>query len=139
MLGQAALGYSFDNSDEELSDAYGESLKAFVYVYHPVYSFMTSTIHRSPALARARLIALIVDKLSYVLSDRNIRRLLRHFPLRNFRELMKISDTMARRSREIIEEKKAVLQKGRAAMLGEGKDLMSVCCKSNSSSMLPSH
>ena len=43
---------------------------------------------------------------------------------------MKISDTMARRSREIIAEKKAALAKGDDALaheVGEGKDIMSTC------------
>ena len=31
MLGQAALGYSFDNFFEDSTDAFGESLKAFLY------------------------------------------------------------------------------------------------------------
>lgn len=32
MLGQAGLGYSFDDFTGESSDAYGESLKLFLYV-----------------------------------------------------------------------------------------------------------
>lgn len=32
MLGQAGLGYSFDNFDEDSTDSYGESLKLFLYV-----------------------------------------------------------------------------------------------------------
>ena len=45
---------------------------------------------------------------------------------------MRISDIMRRRSQEIISERKVALLKGDQAMLaqvGEGKDLMSICCK----------
>ena len=33
ILGQAGLGYSFDNFVEDSTDPYGESLKMFLYVY----------------------------------------------------------------------------------------------------------
>ena len=42
---------------------------------------------------------------------------------------MRLSDTVERRSREIVEEKRALLEKGDSAMelaLGEGKDIMSI-------------
>ena len=45
---------------------------------------------------------------------------------------MRISDIMQRRSQEIISERKEALLQGDQAMLaqvGEGKDLMSICCK----------
>ena len=32
MLGQAGLGYSFDNFEDDSTDSYGESLKNFLYV-----------------------------------------------------------------------------------------------------------
>lgn len=85
----------------------------------------------SPTLSRLRFHALIVDKLSSVLSDSSIRQLFRLMPLRNFRHIMEITDTMMRRSQDIIDEKKAALQKGGDAIMeqvGEGKDLMSICC-----------
>ena len=33
ILGQAGLGYSFDNFLEDSTDPYGESLKVFLYVH----------------------------------------------------------------------------------------------------------
>ena len=45
---------------------------------------------------------------------------------------MNISDVIVNRSKEIIAEKREVLLKGDVAMahqVGEGKDLMSICCK----------
>ena len=37
MLGQAGLGYSFDNFVEDLTDPYGESVKQFLYVASHVF------------------------------------------------------------------------------------------------------
>ena len=51
---------------------------------------------------------------------------------------MSIYDTMERRSREIIVEKKALLAKGDAALaheVGEGKDIMSICRASSLTSL----
>ncbi|KAI0806613.1 cytochrome P450 [Fomes fomentarius] len=117
MLGQAGLGYSFDNFEEDSSDAYGESLKLFF-----------------PVLNRVRLLGLWVDNLSYVFSDRILRRIFRLAPHQPLQRLLDISDTMLRRSQEIIDERKAALQKGDAALMaqvGEGKDIMSICLKAN--------
>ena len=75
------------------------------------------------------LIGFAIEKLSWVLSDTANRALLRRLPSPSARKAMQIRDTMARRSQEIIEEKKAALAKGDAALaheVGEGKDIMSV-------------
>lgn len=64
------------------------------------------------------------------MSDPMLRRFLSAFPNKNLRQIMEISNTMHKRSQEIIDEKKAALRKGDDAMLhtiGEGKDLMSIC------------
>ena len=71
-----------------------------------------------------------MERLSYVLSVETIRRLFRMLPFENLRRLMHISDTLQRRSQEIIDERKEALQKGDEALLaqvGEGRDLMSIC------------
>lgn len=57
-----------------------------------------------------------------------MRAVLRLVPLQGLRRLMNISDTMERRSKEIIAEKKAALSKGARAGLhenGGGRDIMS--------------
>ena len=54
----------------------------------------------------------LTDHLSKYLSDSTIRRLLRAVPYKRFNDVMRISDTMARRSQEIVSEKKAALAKG---------------------------
>ncbi|RDX47322.1 cytochrome P450 [Lentinus brumalis] len=115
MLGQAGLGYSFDDFVEESSDEYGEALKMFF-----------------PTLSLVQFLP--VDTMSYVISVDTIRRIFRMLPFKNLRRLMNISDTLQRRSQEIIEERKAALRKGDEALLaqvGEGKDLMSICLKAN--------
>ncbi|TBU25722.1 cytochrome P450 [Dichomitus squalens] len=121
MLGQAGLGYSFDSFTEDSSDAYGESLKNFF-----------------PVLSRLHFLGFIVTAVSYILSDNAIRVILRHFPHAETRRMMNISDTMMRRSQEIIDGKKDALRKGDEALarqVGEGKDIMSILLKANMTAM----
>ncbi|KAI0761495.1 cytochrome P450 [Trametes elegans] len=117
MLGQAALGYSFDNFMDDSTDAFGESLKAFF----PTYS-------------RVALIGFIIPPLSYVIPKRVWRTILRLVPHADMRKMMRVSDTMAQRSMQIINEKKMALMKGDDELrykVGEGKDLMSILLKAN--------
>ncbi|KAI0747034.1 cytochrome P450 [Daedaleopsis nitida] len=119
LLGQAGLGYSFDDFSDDSTDAYGESIKLFF-----------------PTLSRVRVLTFVIDYLSYMFSDANIRRLLRLAPLGALQELLDITDTMSRRSQEIINDRKEAMRKGDAALLaqvGEGKDIMSICLKANMS------
>ncbi|KAI8974184.1 cytochrome P450 [Trametes punicea] len=117
MLGQAGLGYSFDNFVDDTMDAYGESLKMFF-----------------PQLTRIVPLAVFVPMLSRVFPEWAIRRMLWAIPHRDVQRMMEISDTMARRSREMIEPKRAALRKGDEALaqnIGEGKDIMSLLLKAN--------
>ncbi len=66
--------------------------------------------------------------------ESRISTILRWYPHRDVRRLMAISDLMARRSREIVEEKRRLLLEGDEALLqqvGAGKDLMSILRESN--------
>ena len=84
----------------------------------------------SPVASRVRLLGRAIQTLSYWLSEQNIKRVLRLVPSRPLRQLLDISDTMQRRSEEIIRERKEAMAKGDAALLaqvGEGKDIMSIC------------
>ncbi|KAM5545440.1 hypothetical protein V8D89_000478 [Ganoderma adspersum] len=113
MLGQAGLGYSFDNFAEDSTDPYGESLKMFF---------------------RFQKFGFLIEQLSYVFSDASLRRLLRMVSHENVQHLTRISDTMREHSQKIIDEKKAALKKGNDALshaVGEGKDIMSICLKAN--------
>ncbi|KAI0648533.1 cytochrome P450 [Trametes meyenii] len=117
MLGQTALGYSFDNFVDDSTDAFGESLKAFF-----------------PTYGRVALIGFIVPIMSYVMPTWLCRKVLHAAPLADVRALMRISETMARRSLEIVCEKKMALMKGDDVLrekVGEGKDLMSILLRSN--------
>ncbi|PIL34527.1 cytochrome P450 [Ganoderma sinense ZZ0214-1] len=117
ILGQAGLGYSFDDFVEDETDEYGKSVKLFLVAFSSVPLF-------SP----------IVAGLSHYMSDTHMRRFLSIFPSKELRGLIQISGTIWRRSREIVEEKKDALHKGGDAMLqevGEGKDIMSICLKAN--------
>ena len=75
---------------------------------------------------------LVTRTLSHVLPERAISATFRVFPLKTFREVMRIADTMTHRSQEIVDEKKAALAKGDTGLaheVGEGKDIMSICCE----------
>ncbi|KAM5545439.1 hypothetical protein V8D89_000477 [Ganoderma adspersum] len=111
ILGQAGLGYSFDNFLENSTDPYGESLKMFFPIYGPFQFFWYA-----------------FEPLTYVFSDAFIKGLFRLIPLRSLKRLLHISDTMHEYSSRIVEERKAALSKGDEAVLhevGEGKDIMS--------------
>nr|VWP01102.1 N/A [Ganoderma boninense] len=117
MLGQAGLGYSFDDFEGDATDAFGESLKMFF-----------------PESSLAFIVSFTVQALSYVLPDWIIRRILRATPTKQVQKIMDISDVIVNRSKDIIAEKRETLLKGDVAMahqVGEGKDLMSICLRAN--------
>ncbi|KAI0328016.1 cytochrome P450 [Cubamyces sp. BRFM 1775] len=117
MLGQAGLGYSFDNFEGDSTDAYGESLKTFF-----------------PNLNRIIKYSFLIPKIANFLSESTLRKLARAAPHPDIQRMMEISDTMAQRSIEIINEKKAALLKGGDSLvhqIGEGKDIMSLLLKAN--------
>nr|VWO98257.1 Putative tyrosine-protein kinase AmsA (EC (Amylovoran biosynthesis membrane-associated protein AmsA) [Ganoderma boninense] len=104
MLGQAGLGYSFDNFEEDSIDPYGESIKMSLVKFK-----------------------FLVEQLSWVFSDASLLWLLSLIPSKDMRRMLKITDTMRKHSQRIIDEKKAALKKGNDALkraVGEGKDIM---------------
>ncbi|TFK83127.1 cytochrome P450 [Polyporus arcularius HHB13444] len=118
ILGHAFLGYSFDSFVEDSRDSLGESIKSFFAVF-----------------GKVSLVAFLVPSLSHFLPESLIRMLFRVFPFSaNLHRLLDISDTMRRRATEIVQVKKAALNKGDEELLrrvGEGKDIMSLLLKSN--------
>ena len=85
--------------------------------------------YHSPTFAKMSLfLRYAIAELSWYLSEDSIRAILRTLPHGTVKKLMHISDTMARRSKEIIEEKKGLLEKGGVALTPrvEGKDIMSI-------------
>ncbi|KAI0669375.1 cytochrome P450 [Trametes maxima] len=117
LLGQAGLGYSFDSFVEDSTDEFGESVKMFF-----------------PVLGRIAPLSLIIPKISYVLPEWLILKLLAVMPHSDTRRMVAISDMMARRSWEIIQERKAALSQEETSLahrVGEGKDIMSLLLKAN--------
>ncbi|KAI1786411.1 cytochrome P450 [Ganoderma leucocontextum] len=118
MLGQAGLGYSFDKFTEDSSDSYGEALKSFF-----------------PVINHVPLLNLFVMTLANYMPKSLMRRVLRlAVPFPHVLRLLSISETMQKRSSEIIQQKKSALQNGDKALMhqvGEGKDIMSVLLRSN--------
>ncbi|TBU29266.1 cytochrome P450 [Dichomitus squalens] len=117
ILGQAGFGYSFDNFMEDSTDAYGDSIKNFF-----------------PVFSRLPLLPIVLPWMTYLAPDHLIKDILRLLPHAGLRRMMDISDTMERRSQEIIAEKKAALTKGDQTVVdqvGERKDIMSILLKAN--------
>ncbi|KAI8989217.1 cytochrome P450 [Trametes punicea] len=117
ILGQAALGYSFDNFVDDSADAFGELLKEFF----PMYS-------------RVALMGFVVPIMSYVMPPWLVTAVLRSIPHRGLQEMMQTTSKMAQRSQEIVNEKKMRLMKGDDQLkreVEEGKDLMSILLKAN--------
>ncbi len=84
----------------------------------------------SPLLNQIPVLAFVVMWISPLIPERLIRVLLRFYPFSaDLHRMLDISDTMARRSEEIIGAKKSALAKGDdelAHRVGEGKDIMSI-------------
>ncbi|KAI0713775.1 cytochrome P450 [Earliella scabrosa] len=117
MLGQAGLGYSFDDFQQDSADHFGESLKNFF-----------------PVFFRVPFISFLIPALSCYFPEWTIRTMLRWFPHPDVGRVMEIADTMAQRSKEIIDEKRRLLLQGDEAFVqqvGAGKDLMSILLRRN--------
>ncbi|RPD55311.1 cytochrome P450 [Lentinus tigrinus ALCF2SS1-7] len=122
MLGQAGLGYSFDNFVDDSTDDFGEAIKMF-------FPLLTT---------RLPLLGFLIAWISNYISEPTIRFILRSIPYADLQRILDIGDTMARRSQEIIDEKKAALAKGdeeQVQRVGEGKDIMSVLLRDNMSAL----
>ena len=78
------------------------------------------------------LVNFLTEQLTMVLSDHHIRALLRWFPGANTRNMVRIRETLDRRSREIIAEKKALLESDEVKA---GKDIISILRKSRTAAL----
>ena len=89
--------------------------------------------HRtSPTVEDVGLVALVLEKASHFFSDATLRRMLGIVPLRRAQKLIELSDIIAQRSRDIIDQKKSAMREGDAVLveqIGRGKDIMSICCE----------
>ncbi|EMD40943.1 hypothetical protein CERSUDRAFT_103315 [Gelatoporia subvermispora B] len=117
LIGQGGLGYSFDPLVEDVPNALGDAIKAFM----PTWGKLQ--IHR-------RLIPFIVQ-----LGHPKFKRwVLDMIPDLRIQKMKYISDTIVQQSWQVFREKKAALEKGEEAVIhqiGEGKDLMSILMQAN--------
>lgn len=117
LIGQAGLGYSFDDLNDEQPNKYSEAVKNLM-----------PTTSKLPTARRL---------MSYIgnIGPRGFRRfLLKLLPFRNVQKLRQIVDIMDRTSTDIFQSKTAALQQGDDAVfqqIGHGKDIMSVLLKAN--------
>ena len=136
MLGQAGLGYSFDSFEEDSTDAYGESLKLFLSVFaHTCTAAHADSSDRSgsPVLSRIPFLGFVVRIFANYVPEQLTRKMLRlAYPFPTVLRMLEIADTMSKRSKEIVREKKLALENGDQALahqVGEGKDIMSILCE----------
>ncbi|ETW79677.1 cytochrome P450 monooxygenase 72 [Heterobasidion irregulare TC 32-1] len=126
LIGQGALGYSFDNIGEEGANEYGKAAKAMMYVRAPVPSLLIRPY--MPALFVTIVPRQLLPWVSDLGSASFWEKAVRALPSKPVRALVDIVDIMDHTSREILERKEA-LQKGDAEVsqeVGEGKDIISV-------------
>ncbi|KAI0806648.1 cytochrome P450 [Fomes fomentarius] len=117
ILGQAGLGYSFDNAADDSLDAFGESLKLFL-----------------TRVEEVGLMTLLIEKASIFFSDATLRWILTFIPMRRIRTVLHLSDAIFQRSQEIIADRKRTLREDGSILadhVGQGKDIMSICLKAN--------
>jgi len=118
LIGQGGLGYSFDPLVEEKSDAYAEAIKSLnptMVRLAILRRFLQYVWMLGPAWFRRSLVRLMPDTWAIP-------------------QVVKIVETMDRRSREIYEAKKAALDRGdtqTVKQVGDGKDLMSILMRAN--------
>ncbi|TBU47494.1 cytochrome P450 [Dichomitus squalens] len=114
LVGQGALGYSFDPLVEDVHNDFAEAVKSFF------------------AIALWRSIAFPVLVLgSKLLPPQWADWIADVFPSKRVQRMRYITRTMKKRSEEIIAEKRAALQEGDRSTLqqvAQGKDIMSILC-----------
>ncbi|RDX41898.1 cytochrome P450 [Lentinus brumalis] len=117
LLGQGALGYSFDPLVEDVTDPFAEAVKSFFGATNALgvaRAIFGPFVLIGPAWLRRQIVELI--------------------PNANVQSLKKIVDTMYQRSTDIVNEKKAAMDKGDDAVLrqvSEGNDIMSILLRAN--------
>ncbi|KAM5533696.1 hypothetical protein V8D89_012663, partial [Ganoderma adspersum] len=120
LLGQGALGYSFDPLVDDTTNDFAEAVKSFFAALS--------------ALSVIRMIAMPFWVLGGKLPPRIGGMLVDAIPSRRVQRMKHIVRTMRERSEEIIAEKRAALQKGDEStvqQVSEGKDIMSILLQAN--------
>ncbi|KAI0697071.1 cytochrome P450 [Cerioporus squamosus] len=117
LLGQGALGYSFDPLVEDVTDPFAEAVKSFFGATNAL------------GVARAILGPFVLIGPAWLR-----RTIVEVIPNAKVQRMKKIVDTMYQRSTDIVNEKKEAMKKGDDAILrqvSEGKDIMSILLKAN--------
>ncbi|PIL33317.1 cytochrome P450 [Ganoderma sinense ZZ0214-1] len=120
LLGQGALGYSFDPLVGDTTNDFAEAVKSFFAALN--------------ALSVFRLVAMPFLLLGGKLPSRVHGMLIDAIPSRRVQRVKHIVRTMRQRSVEIVAEKRAALAKGDAStvrQVDEGKDIMSILLQAN--------
>ncbi|PSR73291.1 hypothetical protein PHLCEN_2v10852 [Hermanssonia centrifuga] len=125
LIGQSALGYSFDPLVSESRNVFGDALKALL-----------------PALSKLSVLRMLVQYFDKLGPRQLRRRLAEMIPNANFQQLKSVIDTMDQKSRDIYSEKKAGLGKDNEAglqqQLEEDKDILSILYLVSQTSSTPS-
>ncbi len=137
LVGQGGLGYSFDPLVATTKNAFGDSLKALVFVsYILLYAYLPSDMFfcylRSPVIGRCTNYRFFCHHAEKFRPARLRRFLASLIPDSNVQQLKTIIDTMEERSKEILDGKRKALEEGDEAVkmqVGEGKDIMSILCE----------
>ena len=114
-IGQGGLGYSFQALDDTKRDSYSEAIKGF------------SPTNFSLLLPRQFLPWLI--KIGTPSFRRTVLELI---PFQSIQTMIRLTDTMNARTRQIFQGKKEALAKGDEAVqnqIGKGKDILSILSK----------
>ncbi|KAM5535768.1 hypothetical protein V8D89_010582 [Ganoderma adspersum] len=120
LLGQGALGYSFDPLVDDTTNDFAEAVKSFFAALS--------------ALSVFRIISMPFWVLGGKLPPWIGGMLVDAIPSRRVQRVKNIVRTMRKRSEEIIAEKRAALQKGDEStvrQVDEGKDIMSILLQGN--------
>ena len=136
LLGQGALGYSFDPLVDDTTNDFAEAVKSFLCVFA---SDLPSVSHRHAdpvafsaalsALSVFRIISMPLWALGGKIPPRLGGMLVDAVPSRRVQRVKNIVRTMRKRSEEIVAEKRAALRKGDEStvrQVDEGKDIMSI-------------
>ncbi|KAI0737451.1 cytochrome P450 [Daedaleopsis nitida] len=118
LLGQGALGYSFDPLvSEDVDDSFPESVKSYFAECNRldiVRNIVRPVMFLGPAWLRRMVVEMT--------------------PMKRVQRLKRISDTMYSKSIEVVKEKKSAIEKVDDAAdwpEGDGKDIMSILLKAN--------
>ncbi|OSD05177.1 cytochrome P450 [Trametes coccinea BRFM310] len=117
LIGLAGLGYSFDSLVEDRPDTLGEAMKSFVPALYALSKYLQFYPYIEACIPRA-----VRAKAAEWL------------PHKKFQRIRALTLTMNQRSKEILDAKKAALERGDEALkcqVAEGKDLMSLLLRAN--------